>query len=253
MKKYKTTCNNPTQQFYELLQHAYKFFNESLFADERLPDCLITVQREKSTMGYFSPNRWENDSGKKVHEIALNSSYFAEHEVIEIFQTLVHEMCHVWQYEYTQLKKSSLRTYHNREWSNKMIAIGLMPTDKNGKRTGQKIWDEPINDGLFEESCKALIRSDFTIKWIDKFPAAKECDSHLSEHNEQKSHSKELLYLYNKPPIIIANTSSIRKIKIAAKAKKKYKYSCKSCGNILWGKHGIKVSCIECNSILLET
>lgn len=245
-----TTSNNPTQQFYELLQHAYDFFNKSLFANERLSNCLITVQRERNTMGYFSPNRWENDFGKKVHEISLNPAYFAEHKVIEIFQTLTHEMCHVWQHEYTQLKKASLRTYHNKEWSNKMIEIGLMPTDKNGKRTGQKIWDEPIRGGLFEESCEALVRNGFTVKWIDRMPAIKKFDSHLTRCNKQEKNSKELLYLYNKPPITTVN---IKEIKIAAKSKKKYKYSCKLCGSILWGKHGIKVSCVECNSILLET
>jgi predicted SprT family Zn-dependent metalloprotease len=245
--------NNPTQQFYELLQHAYEFFNKSLFIKERLPNCLITVQRGKNTMGYFFPNRWGNDFGKKTHEIALNPTYFAEHKVIEIFQTLVHEMCHVWQYEYTQLQKASLRTYHNKEWSNKMISIGLMPTDKDGKRTGQKTWDTPVSGGLFEESCKELIKSGFAIKWIDRFPASKKCDSHLLECGEQKMHSKELSYLYSKPPAVVLDSSHIKEIKIVAKAKKKYKYSCKSCGNILWGKRGIKASCIDCNAIFLES
>lgn len=253
MKQNRTTTNNPTQQFYELLQHAYEFFNESLFFNERLPNCLITVQREKNTMGYFSPNRWENNFEKKIHEIALNPAYFSEHKVIEIFQTLVHEMCHVWQYEYTQLKKVSLRTYHNKEWSNKMISIGLMPTDKNGKKTGQKIWDTPVSGGLFEESCKTLIKNGFAIKWIDKIPAIKQCGNHLSAYSKQDTDSKELLYLYNKPPITVMNISQVKEIKIAVKAKKKHKYLCKSCGNILWGKHGVKVSCIDCNTIFLES
>jgi predicted SprT family Zn-dependent metalloprotease len=252
MKQNTNIANNPTQQFYELLQYAYEFFNESLFVDERLPNCLITVQREKNTMGYFSPNRWENNCEKKIHEIALNPTYFAEHKVIEIFQTLVHEMCHVWQHEYTQLKKTSLRTYHNKEWSNKMISIGLMPTDKNGKRTGQKIWDTPVSGGLFEESCKALIKNGFAIEWIDSIPAVKRYDNHLSIYNKQARNSKELLYLYSKPPIVIENTSQIKKHTIIAKAKRKYKYSCNSCGNILWGKRGVKVSCIDCNTIFLE-
>ncbi len=248
-----SNSNNPTQQFYELLQHAYEFFNESLFVEQKLPNCLITVQREKNTMSYFFPNRWENDFGNKIHEIALNPTYFAEHKVIEIFQTLVHEMCHVWQHEYTQLKKASLRTYHNKEWSNKMISIGLMPTDKNGKRTGQKIWDTPISGGLFEGSCENLIKNGFAIKWIDRVPAAKQCDNHLFGHNKREVSSKELLYLYNKPPFVAANTSHVKEIKIMAKAKKKYRYLCNSCGNILWGKHGVKASCMDCNAIFIES
>jgi hypothetical protein len=43
---------------------------------------------------------------------------------------------------------------------------------------------------------------------------------------------------HSKPPIVIENTSQIKKHTIIAKAKRKYKYSCNSCGNILWGKRG---------------
>ncbi|EAA4127232.1 sprT domain-containing protein, partial [Salmonella enterica subsp. enterica] len=47
----------PTQQTYEELQVAYDHFNEALF-DGSLPPCLITLQREKKTYGYFSAERF---------------------------------------------------------------------------------------------------------------------------------------------------------------------------------------------------
>ncbi len=46
----------PTHSFYNYLEAAYNFFNAALFAG-RLPTCLLTVQREKNVMGYFSANR----------------------------------------------------------------------------------------------------------------------------------------------------------------------------------------------------
>ena len=41
----------PTMQMYSFVQDAYDFFNDKLFAGE-LPPCLLTLQREKNTMGY---------------------------------------------------------------------------------------------------------------------------------------------------------------------------------------------------------
>lgn len=40
----------PTETTYDELQAAYDYFNESLF-DSELPDCLITLQREKKHTG----------------------------------------------------------------------------------------------------------------------------------------------------------------------------------------------------------
>ena len=47
----------PTQETYDELQRAYEFFNQRLF-ESALPPCLITLQREKRTYGYFSNGRF---------------------------------------------------------------------------------------------------------------------------------------------------------------------------------------------------
>ena len=46
----------PTLDMYKFVQNAFDYFNEHLF-DGSLKECLITLQREKNVMGYFSPNR----------------------------------------------------------------------------------------------------------------------------------------------------------------------------------------------------
>ena len=48
---------NPTHQTYSELQHAYDHFNQALFGGQ-LPSCLITLQREKRSYGYFSSKRF---------------------------------------------------------------------------------------------------------------------------------------------------------------------------------------------------
>ena len=142
----------PTMQMYSFVQDAYDFFNDKLFAGE-LPPCLLTLQREKNTMGYFSSNRWQGGGKHVVHEIALNPAFFITHKPLELMQTLVHEMVHLWQHEFG---KPSHRAYHNTEWANKMESIGLMPSDTGepgGKRTGQRMSDYPIEGGAFYLQC----------------------------------------------------------------------------------------------------
>lgn len=123
----------PTAVAYTELQTAYDHFNQALF-NGSLPDCLITLQREKNSCGYFSAERFVDDNKRYVHEIALNPSYFAVSPIEEVMQTLVHEQCHLWQYIYG---KPGRRRYHNREFAEKMESIGLMPSS-TGRPGGRK-------------------------------------------------------------------------------------------------------------------
>ena len=88
--------STPTAQNYTELQRAYDHFNQALF-ESALPACLITLQREKRTCGYFSHQRFADLDGRTTDEIALNPAYFAVVPLVETMQTLVHEMVHLWQ------------------------------------------------------------------------------------------------------------------------------------------------------------
>jgi predicted SprT family Zn-dependent metalloprotease len=162
------TAALPTHQAYAELQRAYDHFNDELF-DGLLPPCLITLQREKSTFGYFSANRFGNLLGAKTDEIAMNPAYFAAVPLLEIMQTLVHEMCHLWQHH---LGKPGRARYHNDEWANKMESIGLMPSSTGqpgGRRTGDRMADYAIEGGRFLIAASALIAGKFRISWYDRF------------------------------------------------------------------------------------
>lgn len=132
---------SPTAQAYAELQAAFDHYNRELFGGE-LPPCLITMQREKRTYGYFSSERFVHRHDRsKTDEIAINPSYFAVVPLLEVLQTLVHEMVHAWQFHFG---KPGRRGYHNKEWADKMEAIGLMPSSTGkpgGARTGEKMAD----------------------------------------------------------------------------------------------------------------
>ena len=160
--------NKPTPQSYEALQRAYDIFNDELF-DGKLDNCLITLQRQSHTYGYISYDRFASNTNNDVlHELALNPEYFGVMPLIKVLQIMVHEMVHLWQY---QFGKPSQKTYHNKEWAGKMESLGLMPSHTGivgGKRTGQQMDDYPIAGGKFLKVAEKIMADDLTIQWYDR-------------------------------------------------------------------------------------
>jgi len=161
---------NPTTQAYAELQKAYDHFNGALFAG-LLPPCLITLQRRSAAvMGYYSKGRFVSNHlpGRTTDEIALNPIHFKGRDVTQVLQTLVHEMCHLWQYHFG---KPSRTGYHNREWAAKMIAIGLHPSSTGkpgGNIVGQHMADYVIEGGAFHHAVQHLANARFRISWYDR-------------------------------------------------------------------------------------
>jgi len=154
-----------TRTEYSGFQSAFDFFNAELF-DGSLRELLITLQRKANSSGYFSPKRF---AGRKesqiIHEIALNPDGFETESDEEICSTLVHEMCHCWQ---TAFGKPSRGRYHNREWADKMEAVGLMPSHDGkpgGRRTGQSMSDYIIEGGRFQKAYQKLAATGFELHW----------------------------------------------------------------------------------------
>lgn len=165
--------SKPTQQVYDELQKAYEFFNLELF-NGRLPSCLITLQRQHDTYGYFSANQFQSRAdGEQAHEIALNPSYFAVRSIHETLSVLVREMVSLDQLLNTKREKLPRRRYRNTEWASMCEAIGLMPSDTGlpgGKRVGDNVQTYVIEDGPFDKACAKLVDEAFNLSWFDRFP-----------------------------------------------------------------------------------
>lgn len=253
--------HTPTDEIYEKLEHAFNHFNKALF-DDTLPKCLLTVQREKNTMGYFSPVRWQNKAGVKTHEIAVNPLFFAKYPLIEMFQTIVHEQVHLWQYEFG---KPSRKTYHNKEWAMKMESIGLMPSDTGqpgGKKTGQKVSDYPIPGGLFEKTCIALMESGYYFDWVDRWGLLKETpisnfinqveQSNTEALDTEKNVSSFLQLLHQPVKESFGQDELATAVPGPAQNNSKTKYSCVGCGINVWGKPNLQIMCMSCNIQIYE-
>lgn len=226
----------PTKETYNELQQAYDFFNKTLF-ELKLPPCLITLQRQKSTYGYFSGKRFVNSDGKKTDEIAMNPSFFAIRSIPETLSTLAHEQCHLWQEHYG---KPGRGRYHNLEWAEKMESLGLMPSStgqEGGKRTGDHMSHYIISGGAFDLACNELLTQEFTLSWLDRFPpyqpdSIKPFSSRVdSEDGELVDDLVELGIEFPSKPKNKSNRA---------------KYSCPDCSAKVWGKSGLMISCGMC-------
>lgn len=235
-----TNSAKPTVENYSDLQKAYDFFNERLFSGS-LPECLITLQREKSTMGYFSAARFYHVvSGVKTDEIALNPSYFSCHPPVEIFQTLVHEMAHLWQHHHGDPGRGR---YHNKEWADMMESIGLMPSSTGkpgGDRTGDRISDYPIEGGPFLQAYNELVTDEFMIRWYDRFPAR----DHFNAAVESGEFYGDIADLVEAGIVVQEDTGALA---ITQNKTNRVKYTCRSCESNVWGKPLLNVICGDCN------
>lgn len=208
--------DSPTVQ-YVTLQQCYNYYNQNLFNGD-LPSVMITLQRKSKARGYFSPNRFTSrDGDATTDELALNPDVFAGRADYEILSTLVHEMCHVWQAHYG---KPSRKGYHNREWANKMIEVGLIPTDTGelgGKQTGQNMTHVIDNQGRFIVMTFDLLSDGNVLQWQS-----------LEFENDSDKKSKQ------------------------AKRRSKTKYECDGCGALAWGKDSLHLVCGDCDLTMVR-
>lgn len=197
-----TKTDDPTLEQFGAYHNAWTFFNDQLF-DGVLSKCLLNFSWHAKANGFFSPQRWSKGEAR-THEISLNPDLL-ERPVIESMGTLVHEMVHQWQQEYGTPPR---RCYHDREWSTKMEAVGLIPSDTGepgGRKTGQRITHYIDPAGRFQKAFD-LIPVEYLIPWKSGRSAP------------SKSPSKN----------------------------SKTKYVCCKCGSALWGKDSLQVLCLEC-------
>ena len=216
----------PTIETYAELQAAFDHFNARIF-DGKLPACLITLQRNKKTFGYYSHDRFVcGETGELTAEIAMNPSYFVARTIRETLSTLVHEMAHQWQYHYG---KPGRRGYHNHQWADFMERIGLMPSntgEPGGRRVGEQMTHYIIDDGLFDRACADLMTTEYTLSWFDRFPP-------VEPVSIERGGCASAGALAAVNPSIKENGSN------------RVKYRCPSCSSQVWGKPELKLVCGE--------
>lgn len=244
--------HSPTHKAYSELQQAYDHFNQALFMGT-LPPCLFTLQRQKKTFGFFSQSRFGTRAGQTTDEIAINPEYFAVVPAMEVLQTLVHEMVHLWQAHHGQPSRAC---YHNKEWAEKMEAIGLMPSSTGmpgGKKVGQHMADYLVPGGPFALAAQQLLDDGFEITWLDRYPA-------LPPEKPQQQGGEKAELCHATTPLAQASLPQgapaldhpgvVVQLKNGASGQR-MKYTCPICGINAWGRPGLKLVCGDCQIVLV--
>ncbi len=221
---------SPTIESYKEFQDAYEFYNEKLFSSE-LPDCIITYARIKSSYGYHAGQRWKNQDGGYTDELAINPTYVPQRTVEQTLSTLVHEMCHVWQDHFGTPGRGR---YHNKEWAEKMKAVGLQPynTKNPDRETGDTVTHKIISGGIFEQYTKSLIEKKFSFSWVERLETEIEAVEFTGE------------------PTGKATEGGISGSTKKSTGGKRVKYSCPNQHYSVWGKAGIDPVCGQCNEYM---
>ena len=269
-----STKRDPTLAIYGAIQFAYDHFNQKLFQN-CLPKGIVTFHRQRKVMGYASFQRWKGPDGKRVDEIAINPEYFEDYPLIEIFQTLCHEMTHLWQ---AHFGKPSRRGYHNKEWGNKMKEIGLMPSstgEPGGDQCGEYMLDYVLMDGPFISASQELTKQGYDFPWVDCFPVVRlnrPIVAYRTDNNTPIVLDKTLrpkkiqskfdnqpapLQLEIEPTELLSpwNPETPKEVEsfhttLPVDRSGRVKYSCPSCHSNLWGKPNLNVACLDCNEKL---
>lgn len=234
----------PTIEQFTALQGAYKYFNRILFKG-KLPPVILNLSRKHQAAGFVAPFRWRKAEAPKgtkgtVHELSINPEILAM-PFEYVYSTLVHEQCHIWQFEYGTPSRLG---YHNKQWANKMEVVGLVPSDTGragGNKTGQHMSDYPKKGGKF---LKALAKMPDKFKlpfistegdWIGDYLGSLNFD--IGADGNSPMGEQGWNFTLPKPP----------------KSKRgKTKYTCPSCKMNLWGKPYLNVVCGDCDRQLLE-
>lgn len=127
-------------------------------------DLIVNIQTSKGAMGHYAKNLW-NDQGSGKHEIALNPEYFSE--PLEIVDTIMHELVHVY-CDQNGIKETSRQgNYHNKKFKGIAESWGLKCVNgKNGWNTTTE--DNTANLTEINESLPHPIRKTMIRKTIGK-------------------------------------------------------------------------------------
>jgi len=101
------------------------FFNICFFKDQPVPVPAISFERTKvNTFGHYVPGR--NPMGL-FENININSAHL-NRPLWDILSTLLHELCHSWQFLYGNPGKSGW--FHNKEFRLKLLSFGILCNEK---------------------------------------------------------------------------------------------------------------------------
>jgi hypothetical protein len=180
-------------------------------------------------------------------------------------------MVHCWQHCFGTPGRDY---YHNREWADKMIIIGLMPSSTGeigGRITGQVMGDYIIEGGKFIILCEILkTNQSFQLSWIDRMSLPRLYDPVMANPSlpleEQGNIDESPVIQACASPSSSSTATSISAVNSissespyvnqlpndfliheAAKRQTRFRFLCSGCGTKVYGKEKLNISCNDCD------
>lgn len=238
-------------------QWLYDHFNEELF-NSSLPDVMLNFSRRKGMVSFFKAKEWydyeEDEHGEEMMrdeygEISLNPDKL-DKEPLVTCSYIVREMVHVWQSLYGV--PSKCKGYHNKEWANEMMRVGLTPVsqDKPGKQTGMKVFHTIEFDGKYSTVFSKIPPRKYlpfktTVPIREELKAQMILESINKKREEEGEEPLEELIEFEERNGLVINMAGIEE-KRHDNAKNKFTYQCPGCHTKVWGKDGIDLICGAC-------
>lgn len=122
-----------------------------------MPTVLVNTARRYGSAGHLKEQLWLDPTTDIQAEISINLE--ALHDDESVCSMICHQLVLLWQRIHG---RPSRLGYHNHEWAQKMIEIGLMPSSTGrpgGHLVGQKMSHYPIEGGLFSRAFNTLPNS----------------------------------------------------------------------------------------------
>jgi len=241
-----TTAVTPSIELYNCLQQAFDYFNQALFDDE-LPQCMITLRSANKTHGYHHAERFISSDGNLIDEIGIHPGYFSVQSIEGVMSTLVHEMVHHWQHHFGTPAKNNT---HNRQWADKMLEIGLQPSNTGlpgGKQTGRSMSDYILPDGKFIKACKKLIEADFKLPWMDRH--APQTPQVMAARNQALSDAGIAVDHSDAPNVSLPESIGERPTVFEPappREKTRFRFTCPGCHISAWASAKARIVCGEC-------
>ena len=209
-----------TSRQFTALEDARNYLNEHLFQKvfgRSLGPVMLRPARHGKAFGYYRNASWKEDGQAPVPEISL-CPYGLNRSPDKVFATLVHELCHQYQYEYGKPGRTG---YHNLEFAEIMRKVGLFCSstgEPGGKQTGDQMTHYIVLDGLFA-------------KVFTRMP---------------KDYLLPFKPLFDEEYFVTGTScTSVGKPK-PMNNKNKTKFTCLGCGAAAWGKYSLDINCNQC-------
>ena len=209
------TSTDPTNAQFAAYRAMWAYFNKVLFGGE-LGDVILNFSRLARSLGFFAAERWRDAGDRVTHEISLNPAHLKRENAKDAASTLVHEMVHLHRHGQANPPRTG---YHDRQWANKMVELGLMPSSTRappGAPVGYRMSHYIIPGGAFERAFERM-PTNCHLPWT--------CG--IDDEGRGKKGKKE----------------AARKVKV--------KYSCPACELNVWGRRGIRLRCEDCDETLV--